>query len=83
METSLIPVFIPPLITLLVKAQKDKGAPLNREEVEAIRDNGVCMAVPPEAAHKLNEERGYCDINPQHAWRDYLDFLAQKDNDAV
>jgi hypothetical protein len=64
----LIPTFVPPLFTLLVNAEQQKGSPLNAAEVAALRDQGVCIMLPKSEAAKLAEARGYDDLDPEHAW---------------
>jgi hypothetical protein len=67
-DEPLIPTFVPPLITLLVNAERQKGSPLNPGEVAAVRDRGVCIMLPKSEATKLAKARGYDDIDPEHAW---------------
>jgi hypothetical protein len=67
-DEPLIPTFVPPLITLLVNAERQKGSPLNPGEVAAVRDRGVCIMLPNSEATKLAKARGYDDIDPEHAW---------------
>lgn len=81
-EDKLVPVYIPPLITLLLNAAARKGKPLTQAEVEAIRDSGICVALPAEVAVQMASERGYDDISPQHVWRDYLRFITQNENNS-
>ena len=70
-EESLIPVFIPPLVTLLFQAEQRKGSPLTRDEVLAIRGGGMCMMMAQSRAAELAERRGYDDIDPQQAWEQW------------
>src|SRR5258708_19803725 len=67
-DEPLIPIFIPPLLTLLVNAERQKGSPLTPSEVAAVRDRGVCIMLPKSKASKMAEARGYNDIDPEHAW---------------
>jgi hypothetical protein len=67
-DEPLIPTFVPPLITLLVNAERQKGAPLNPGEVAAVRDRSVCIMLPKSEATRLAQARGYDDIDPKHAW---------------
>jgi hypothetical protein len=67
-DEPLIPTFVPPLVTLLVNAERQKGSPLNAGEVAAVRDRGACIMLPKSEATKLAKARGYDDIDPEHAW---------------
>lgn len=67
-DDPLIPTFVPPLITLLVNAERQKGSPLDAGEVAAVRDHGVCMMLPKSEAIRLTQARGCEDIDPEHAW---------------
>ncbi|ANH66573.1 hypothetical protein [Mitsuaria sp. 7] len=70
-EEPLLLVFIPALLVLLLNAEQKKGSPLTEAEVNAIRDSGVCMALPVSAALALAEKRGYPDINADEAWTEW------------
>lgn len=67
----LVPVFIPALVALLVHFEDKKGSPLTQDEVIAIRDDAACMMMEPAAARKMDESRGYCDIDPENCWYDW------------
>lgn len=71
-EPQLVPVFMPSLSALLVNAEGNKGAPLTEQEVLAIRDKSVCVMMPLDQAVKMDESRGYCDINPENCWDEWL-----------
>jgi len=64
----LIHVFMPTLVSLLLRAETDKGAPLTYEEVIATRDKGTCVMLPEDVAAKVEEDRGYSDIDPENCW---------------
>ena len=78
MDESLIPVAIPPLLTILVAGQDRKGAPLTEAEVLTYRDNAVCMMVPRDKVVQMAEARGYADLDMENAWADWQAFLAQR-----
>lgn len=59
---------IPSLVSLLLRAETDKGQPLTESEVIAIRDGCTCVALPPEVAAATAKSRGYDDIAPDHCW---------------
>jgi hypothetical protein len=67
----LVVVPIPALVVVLVQKEREKGAPLSREEVERIRDATVCMTIRQSHAKKMEEQRGYPDINPERCWEDW------------
>jgi hypothetical protein len=58
-DEPLVPTFIPALVVLLLRAEKDKGSPLTREEVLSIRDKGTCVMLPQSQVPKLADSRGY------------------------
>ena len=64
----LIYVFMPTLASLLLSAERSKGAALTYEEVIAIRDKATCVMVPEGVAAKIEENRGYSDIDPENCW---------------
>ncbi len=70
-------VFIPALVVILHRMETDKGAPLNQDEVEAIRDKSVCMKMPYSKAIAMEEKRGYQDVRPEHAWADWQEVRKQ------
>ncbi|HZG43207.1 MAG TPA: hypothetical protein VEY93_09605 [Longimicrobium sp.] len=70
-DDTLISVYIPPLVFLLAHHERAKGAPLTRDEVLAIRDDGVCMMLRRSAAMQMAAQRGYDDIDPEFAWEDW------------
>lgn len=70
-EPQLIPVFIPALVTLLIRAEQLKGSPLTEQEALHIRDNSGCMMMRVEHAQELADRRGYDDLDPDNVWRDW------------
>ncbi|MCI1678475.1 MAG: hypothetical protein LKK36_08190 [Ewingella americana] len=75
MDNDLEIVFVPPLITLLVAAQNHKGSALTQTEVEEIRDNAVCIALPSGSNSEMAAQRGYHDIDPDSVWSEYLGYI--------
>ncbi len=67
-------VFVPALVAILTQMEERKGSPLNREEVEKIRDHFLpnAMMMPISAAEKLAEDRGYDDIDPDRCWEEWV-----------
>jgi len=76
-EDPVIPVFIPALVAMLLRAEKLKGSPLAQDEVIGIRDNAACMMMPASVKAKLDEKRGYADIDPERCWEDWVQFRAE------
>lgn len=76
-DDDVIPVFVPALVALLIRAEELNGAPLTRNQVVAIRDNANCMMVPLSAIASLDEERGYADIDPERCWEDWQSVRAK------
>ena len=70
-DERLVIVAIPPLVTLLLAQEKQKGSPLGEQEVLAIRDKAVCMRVRESVAAQMAETRGYDDITLENAWDDW------------
>ena len=64
-------VFIPALVAVLLRAEKDKELPLSEVEVTEIRDNATCKKVKLSEAIKINEDRGYEDIVAEEAWEEW------------
>ena len=66
----LIPVFMPALTGVLIKAEDSKGEPLEFEEVIELRDAANCIMMEPEDARKLEASRGG-DIEPENVWHEW------------
>lgn len=64
-------VFVPPLVALLLHAEKKKGAPLTESEVLAIRDDATCIVLPFQVALAGDEARGYVDIVAEDCWQEW------------
>lgn len=62
---------VPALVAILLAKEKEKGAPLTREEVEKITDRAECIAMPRDVRQELDESRGYQDIDPELAWEQW------------
>jgi uncharacterized protein YegJ (DUF2314 family) len=70
-EENLVPVFVPALGPLLIRAEDLKGQPLSYDEVIRIRDQAVCIMLTVGEAGKMDESRGYRDIDPENCWFDW------------
>ena len=62
---------IPALVTILLRKEREKGAPLSEEEVLAIRDSAACIALPISEKAALEESRGYRDLDTENVWQDW------------
>lgn len=71
---ALVPVFIPSLASLLVRAESLKGADLTEPEALAIRDGAIYMMMSRERAQAMNAGRGYDDLDPENVWQSFLDL---------
>jgi len=67
----LIPYFIPSLSAILVNAEDEKGSPLEYDEVITIRDKSTCIMMESADAKKMDESRGYVDVDPENLWYDW------------
>ena len=70
-DEALIPVFIPPLVTILTQQERQKGSPLTEAEVIAIRGRSVVMMMRSSVAEQMAQKRGYRDIDPQNCWKEW------------
>jgi hypothetical protein len=70
-DKQLVPVFMPALGSLLIHAEDLKCEPLSYEEVIEIRDKAPCVMMPTDASRKLDESRGFRDIDPENCWFDW------------
>jgi hypothetical protein len=70
-EQQSIPVFVPPLITMLFKHEKQKGTPLTEQEVLDITDNSICIMMQIDRARQMAKSRGYDDIDPSNVWQEW------------
>lgn len=64
-------VFIPPLVTLLYRAEQLNGAPLTEKQVLAIRDEASCVSLPSSVAAEGEKARGYPDIVAENCWQEW------------
>jgi hypothetical protein len=70
-DEGLVPVFIPALAPLLLRAEQLKGSPLTEAEVLRVRDAAKCVMMRPEEAQSIEEGRGYQDIDPENCWAEW------------
>ena len=66
--------FIPSLVSRLIRAEQDKGKPLEEHEVIQVRDSARVIRVPLAARNGVWIKRGYRDIDPENVWEDWLAY---------
>ena len=66
--------FTPSLVSRLLRAEQDKGEPLEEHEVIQIRDTATVVRVPLASRNGVWSKRGYRDIDPENAWEDWLAY---------
>jgi hypothetical protein len=68
-EAQRVRVLLHPLATLLAAREQEKGAPLTREEVYAVRDGALCTMMSPAQAERfyasLHSQSGVPFIDPE------------------
>src|SRR5438045_406566 len=62
---------MPTLVSLLLRAEQDKGGALTDPEVIASRDGCTCVALPEAVAAGVAKDRGYDDIDPERCWEQW------------
>jgi hypothetical protein len=62
---------MPSLLATLTNREQAKGSPLTEVEVIEIRDNCPSVAVPIDVVPKIEEARGYKDIDPERCWEEW------------
>jgi hypothetical protein len=70
-DDPVVPVYIPPLVTMLWNLEKRQGDPLSEAQVVAMRDEAVCMTMRRSIAQRMAESRGYDDIDPEDVWHQW------------
>ena len=73
-EESIEIVPVPALVAVLLNKEKEKGSPLTQDEVINIHDGAACIAMPISVIPKLEERRGYADIDPEQAWEQWQEI---------
>ncbi|NNG37366.1 hypothetical protein [Nakamurella aerolata] len=81
-DDELVLSFIPPLVAVLLDAERSKGSPLTEDEVLFLRDDSTCIAVERSVAEAVAEQRGYPDIDPDRCWEQWQDIREQLAGDA-
>jgi hypothetical protein len=73
---------VPSLVAVLLNREQAKGSPLTQEEVIQIRDACPAIALRPEAVRKMEERRGYKDIDPENCWKEWQQARKDLNDDA-
>lgn len=81
-DEPLVPTPIPALVAILLNKEREKGEPLTENEVLEVRDNAACMMLPLSAKQKMEESRGYPDIDPEYAWEQWQEARVQLGQDS-
>ena len=76
-DEDLVIEFTPPLVALLLAAERAKGSPLTEEEAFDVRDNATCIRLRRSAAEALAAERGYADLDPERCFEEWQVVRAQ------
>lgn len=78
-KEGLVITFMPSLVSVLLRHEKEKGSPLTEQEVLDIRNRAAAAALPVEAAANVVQERGYRDIDPTHCWEEWQRYRLNLD----
>ncbi|MCL1092102.1 hypothetical protein L2744_21400 [Shewanella profunda] len=70
-EEEMFLVHVPALVAVLLNREHEKGSPLTEVDVLEITGSSACIAMPLHAKKKVEESRGYLDINPENAWAEW------------
>ncbi|RWF00442.1 hypothetical protein [Mesorhizobium sp.] len=62
---------IPSLVATLLNRETAKGSPLTEDEVIQIRDSCPAIALTQEDARRVDESRGYLDIDRENCWEEW------------
>jgi hypothetical protein len=63
-----------PLAIVLEDMEKKKGRALTAEEVLAARDELPCIVMLAEHRDELEQDRGFRDIDPVNAWKEWQEY---------
>ena len=70
-EEDLVIEFTPPLVALLLAAERAKGSPLTEEEAIDVRDNAACIRLRRFTSEAMAAERGYADLDPERCFEEW------------
>jgi hypothetical protein len=71
MGSELVPVFIPPLATVLAATERQRGQALSEADVLAMRDGAAVIMMRTEDAERMTVSRGFRDVDPEDCWADW------------
>jgi hypothetical protein len=77
-DEPLVAVFVPTLLSCLMRAEHEKGSPLTRDEVFAIRDQASSILLPEQLAQSAEEKRGYTDLESTSIWEGWQAYREQE-----
>lgn len=69
--SDVVPVFIPPLATILAAAERQRGQALSEADVIAMRDAAAVIMMRAEDAERMAVSRGFRDVDPEDCWADW------------
>ncbi|HEY3450183.1 MAG TPA: hypothetical protein VGK67_27765 [Myxococcales bacterium] len=69
---ALVPVYVPSLFDLLVTAEKKKGTPLTKDDVQGVRDSATVVMMHRDRAEEMMRTRPVADLDPDNAWDEWL-----------
>ncbi|EMI40279.1 hypothetical protein RRSWK_07239 [Rhodopirellula sp. SWK7] len=76
-----VTVFLNPLVMLFSGAERQKGSPLTRDEVLAIRDGAQCAMMTESQARKfyasMDSQMPVPRINPERCWEEWQELRDQ------
>jgi hypothetical protein len=70
-EEKLFPVFMPSLLRRFREAEQESGSPLTCYQAQEIRNTAVGILLPGPIALRLEERRGFRDLDPDAFWTDW------------
>jgi len=71
MEDELVITPIPSLLEILIFKEEEKGSSLTQTEVEEIKNKIVCIKIERSKRRKLDEKRGFQDLDLDNAWEQW------------
>jgi hypothetical protein len=70
-DEKLVMVFMPTLVSTLLRHENEKRSALTKDEVLHIRDNATCVMLPAANAKAVEQNRGYADIDSASCWEQW------------
>jgi hypothetical protein len=62
---------MPSLLATLISSEQAKGSALTEAAVIQIREGCPSVAVPIDVVPRIEESRGYKDIDPERCWKEW------------